>query len=196
MQLNFVNGKTGTWTAEINKPEWRGQDKIKEGEILSFAVNIPSGTNIADLPAIQIRLADSSISQPLPVARYMVIIQQNKWTKVLIPLKDFTEINLKSSTDIKAVIFSQNSTYGNKQVMYIDDIEIRTSILPALRSDIASISKAKGYARHVDIEWKPVSDTSVRYIKIYRSVDGKNFVPVGVQIPADIKICRLHRRNR
>lgn len=182
--LNFINGKTGTWSAEINKPEWRGQDKLKEGEILSFAVNITSGTDITELPAIQIRLADSSISQPLPLARYNVVIQPGKWNKALIPLKDFTEINLKSSADIKAIIFSQNSTDGKEHVIYIDDIEMRPSVMPALRSANTTILPAKGYAKHVDIVWKPIADASVEYIKIYRSVDGKNFVPVGVQIPA------------
>src|SRR5437763_13007328 len=59
LQLNFVNGKDGSWRAEIDKPEWRGQDKLKEGEMLSFGVNIASSDNNDDLPDIQIRLGDS-----------------------------------------------------------------------------------------------------------------------------------------
>ncbi|WP_018614421.1 glucoamylase family protein [Segetibacter koreensis] len=195
LQLDFVNGKNGSWSAKIDKPEWRGQDKLKEGEILSFAVNVSSATDISNLPAIQIGLADSTISQPLPVSRYFVIIQHGKWTKVLIPLKDFAGIKLKNSDDVKAVIFSQNSTDGNEHVMYVDDIEIRPSVLPALRSDRASISLANGYAKHVDIEWKPVTDTSVRFIKIYRSVDGKNFHPVGVQIPSSSRFADFTRET-
>ena len=182
--LDFVNGKTGSWSAEINKPEWRGQDKLKEGEVLSFAINISSGTDISELPGIQIRLSDSSTSSALALARYTVIIQPGKWKKVLIPLRDFTGISLKSSADIKAIIFSQNSTDEKEHAMYVDDIEIRHSVLPELRSNIIPILSAKGYARHADIEWEPITDTTVRYIKIYRSKDGKSFVPVGVQMPS------------
>jgi hypothetical protein len=42
---------------------------------------------------------------------------------------------------------------------------------------------AVGYARHIDIDWKPVTDSSVKLVKIYRSTDGENFIPAGVQIP-------------
>lgn len=184
LTLNFVNGKTGTWSAEIDKPEWRGQDKIKEGEILSFAVNVSAGTDISELPAIQIRLSDSSTSSALSLAPYIVVIQQGKWKKVLIPLKDFTKIKFKASSDIKAIILSQNSADEKEHVMYIDDIEIRPCVVPALRSTAIAIEKAKGYAKHVDIEWKSFIDTTVQYVKIYRSVDEKNFLPVGVQIPS------------
>src|SRR3954451_22802207 len=143
LQLDFVNGKDGSWRAEINKPEWRGQDMLKEGEILSFGVNIPSSDNITDLPAIQIKLADSSLSQPLSLSKYMVVIEPGKWTKVLVPLKDFNEVKLKTSSDIKALIFSQNSTDNQEHTIYLDDIEIRPSVMPVLQSTNAAITSAK-----------------------------------------------------
>lgn len=47
--------------------------------------------------------------------------------------------------------------------MYIDDIELRPSVMPALRSAIASILQAKGYAKHVDIAWKPFPGNYIGY---------------------------------
>ncbi len=41
----------------------------------------------------------------------------------------------------------------------------------------------KGYAKHVDLSWEPIQNPNVKYIKIYRSVDNKNFRPVGIQAP-------------
>ena len=41
----------------------------------------------------------------------------------------------------------------------------------------------EGYAKHVDISWQPFSDEQVKYVKIYRSENGKTFIPVGVQSP-------------
>jgi hypothetical protein len=42
--------------------------------------------------------------------------------------------------------------------------------------------KAKAYERHIDLIWDPVpSDQLERYV-IYRSDDGKNFQPIGIQV--------------
>ncbi len=46
-----------------------------------------------------------------------------------------------------------------------------------------AIKNAAGFARHVDISWQPVTDTAVKYVKIYRSEDGKNFHAAGIQLP-------------
>lgn len=105
LQLNYVNGKAGTWSAEISKPNWRGQDIIKEGQVLSFSINISAGTGITDLPAIQIRGKDSGASKPLSLAPYLAVVQHGKWKKVLIPLRDFKKITLKTSDDVNGIIF-------------------------------------------------------------------------------------------
>src|SRR5258707_10062494 len=43
--------------------------------------------------------------------------------------------------------------------------------------------KAIGYDRHIEVCWDPVTSPALdRYI-IYRSLDGKSFVPVGTQLP-------------
>ena len=36
---------------------------------------------------------------------------------------------------------------------------------------------------HVDLSWSTPSDRNIKLIKIYRSVDGTNFIPVGIQQP-------------
>ena len=45
------------------------------------------------------------------------------------------------------------------------------------------IINGKGYAKHVDISWQPFTDEQVKYVKIYRSENGKTFIPVGIQSP-------------
>ncbi len=35
----------------------------------------------------------------------------------------------------------------------------------------------------MDISWKPFNDEHVKFIKIYRSENGKTFIPVGIQSP-------------
>jgi len=43
--------------------------------------------------------------------------------------------------------------------------------------------RALGYDRHIELRWDPVNHGAVgRYI-VYRSLDGKNFEPIGIQLP-------------
>jgi fibronectin type 3 domain-containing protein len=48
-------------------------------------------------------------------------------------------------------------------------------------AEIPKISFAKGYMKHVDLKWSPIKDNNIRYVKIYRSENGKRFQTVGIQ---------------
>ena len=50
-------------------------------------------------------------------------------------------------------------------------------------TEMPQIPTCEGYAKHIDISWKPFNDEHIKFVKIYRSQDGKNFVPVGIQSP-------------
>ena len=41
---------------------------------------------------------------------------------------------------------------------------------------------AKGYERHIDLTWNQQQDENIERYIIYRSLDGKEFLPVGIQI--------------
>ena len=43
--------------------------------------------------------------------------------------------------------------------------------------------RALGYDRHVELHWDPVNSGAVGRYVVYRSVDGKNFEPIGIQLP-------------
>ena len=43
--------------------------------------------------------------------------------------------------------------------------------------------RAIGYDRHVEVRWDPVNSPLLARYVIYRSFDGRNFDPVGIQLP-------------
>src|SRR5207237_1689457 len=45
--------------------------------------------------------------------------------------------------------------------------------------------QATGYDRDVEVSWNPVSDPVLGRYVIYRSVDGKAFEPIGIQVPGN-----------
>lgn len=184
LQLQFSNAVNGAWNAEVMKQQWRGQDIKKEGQVLSFYLYITSlATTANDLPAVQLRAEDSTISTSLSIAFYLKDYKPNTWQQVSIPLPAF-KLLYKRSADIIGVIFSQHSHDGKEHTVYVDDIELLPALLPAVASKTIAIKQAKGYAKHIDLQWSPLSDMGVKYVKIYRSADGKKFEPVGIQAPS------------
>lgn len=184
LQLQYINGNKGTWSAQIFQNVMRGQDIIKEGQWLFLHINIASTNTTAEqLPAIQLMNKDSNVSKPLFISNYLSSVKTNQWQRLKIPLKAFAGFAFSTSSDISGIVFTQNSNDGNKHEIFIDDIELLPDIINKSLNTLPAITRAKGYAKHIDIEWKAVSDTSVKYVKIYRSSDAKNYIPLAIQLP-------------
>ena len=182
LELQYTNGTEGKWKAMIMKPEWRGQTNIKTGDTLYLKLLVGSTkTSTAELPNIQVAKSDTLLSNPLPLKNYVSAISVNKWISIAIPLKHFTGIKYSSSSEISILYFAQSAIDGTEHSVYVDDIEILSRSSSTLSKTLPVISGANGFAKHIDIEWPPLKDSMVRYVKIYRSANGQVYQPIGVQ---------------
>ena len=179
LQLEFENGKNGNWEAVVFKQQVRGQDHFTKVDQLSLWIYIASAsTNEENLPVLRLMDKDSSLSNEFQIKTG----KPKTWTQVIIPLQFFNSCNSTDAEKTIAVVFSQNKKGSGRHNIYIDDIEF----LPRGTSDITikpAIQQAKGYAKHINITWQPLNDPAIKYVKIYRSENGKDFIPVGIQQP-------------
>ncbi len=179
LQLKYRNHKDGFWQANIFRQDLRGQDFFKKSNFLSFWIYNASGaTQSKDLPVIRLIKKDSTFSSELSIST----TRENAWTQIIIPLNFFKKVNAEKPQEIIGISFSQGKSDGdNYHTLYIDDIEfIAVQTSPAI-SEKPAISNAKGYAKHVTIQWQPIKDEAVKFVQIYRSEDGANYMPVGIQ---------------
>ena len=175
--LEYTNGAKGNWEAIIYKPEYRGQDHFKTANFLSFHAFSASVNNKTNLPSIQLMLRDSSLTKKVQ----FTIDAINKWKTVILPMQLF-ETNIQDDpSQIIGVVFSQQSTDGMKHMLYLDDIEFSSAKNAPVIKTKPVISGLKGFAKHVDLQWQPLKDSTIKYVKIYRSADGKVYKPVGIQ---------------
>ena len=123
-------------------------------------------------------LKDSSLSDKI----HFEVNKTNAWKTIFIPISFFTGINFTNPVDIIGVVFSQNAHDGSKHTIYVDDIEFSSAKMASAVTARPIIISCKGYAKHVDISWRLFSDQAVKYVKIYRSENGKA-IPVGIQSP-------------
>lgn len=181
LELYYTNAGKGYWKATIEKKTGRGQDQVRSGSFLRMKIFVQTAfTPAGELPCVQVGLQDKSVSDSVPLARFIQGYGTGKWLSVSIPLFNF---NLAYPTEarVAAVHFIQQGTDGKEHHLVVDQIQVLPADLPSLTPITPAILSAKGALKHVDIEWKPVTDTSVQWVKVYRSEDrGKSFRAVGI----------------
>jgi hypothetical protein len=177
LELTFQNGADGNWQAAVYYQEIRGVDHFRKADALAlWMLNSSSGS--PEKIQVQLMARDSSLSSPFPVNSG----KPNEWTRVLIPFSSFKNIDLNKIENCIAVVFSQpQKIAGNLHTFYLDDIEFLQVTASIKKPEKPVISSAKGYAMHVDITWPVIIDKNVKLVKIYRSENGKDFHPVGIQ---------------
>ncbi len=180
LELNYISASKGDWQAKILNHDIRGVDSFLSATHLVFRLYIASDTKPEELPSIAIEMKDSQFVKALPLQPYIQHFRKDQWLAVRIPLAAFHAA--VTPYNINAVVFAQQATDGKEHKLYIDQLELNKADVATITST-AVLQFAKGFEKHVDITWKPVKDTAVRYIKVYRSGDNKTFYPVGIQSP-------------
>ncbi len=116
-------------------------------------------------------------------------MDSNPNSSARIPLREFTigSIHQFEANRTAKIIFGQATADAKEHTLIIDEIKIddnaaaaatHAQTLPAPQS-----ISTKGYERHIDIAWNAVSAPDLRRYVIYRSMDGRDFEPIGIQVP-------------
>lgn len=183
LALNYVSAKGGQWNASVIYPDWRGKDFVRQGDNLDFRLLIKSDTKIDELPLIAIATKNKGIvSDFISLNKYISELESDNWLLIRIPLSDFRNISYAQTNEIKQVLFRQGSSDGKEHQLYIDQIELSDNKPIQLVNGTPEI-KVKAYERHVDIIWNKSDLENVKYIKIYRADNNKDFQPVAIQDP-------------
>jgi len=177
LQLQYKNGANGNWQAIIFCKRIRGVDYFKTANYLSFWVFDSSSISSKGLPAVRLMKKDSSLTSSINIPS----IKKYQWQQIIINTDSIKNFDKNKLTNNIAIVFSQQNNDGEQHTIFIDDIEfINKNNSPSINST-PEIIDAKGAAMHVDITWKKVTDTNIRFIKIYRSENGNDFKAVGIQ---------------
>lgn len=185
LELSYTNGE-GNWEATIQFERIRGNDFFKKSNHLSFWI-CTENTEADLLPDITLskqtkqRRSDIVISdersKTLSIKKYIGEIEKNGWKFVKIPLTDFGDFKGLPNN----IVFSSSNSEGFGNIL-IDQMELLPEVKPATVQSPEKV-EAEGKELHVDLTWRQIENENVKYIKIYRSTDNKNFKPVGIQRP-------------
>jgi len=184
LKLSWLSKSGGDWVAEVRLEHWRGRDSHLYGDTLSFWAfsekAIPSGL----LPLIRLEIKDKHRSSPIRLGDMHDGIPANQWVQVKIPLKAFPNtITDKDFLRIEKVLFTQGIDDGEPHTFFIDEVKVLDSSITGVVHPPHLVT-AVAYDRHVDLSWSDAADPAVEYYLIYRSEDGQDFQPAGIQNPS------------
>lgn len=194
IRLEWESRPNGGWEAEIHTVEFRNRFPEFQGHNLYFWCYAPQAIAAADLPVLtlsnsrqglQVAEFPAAFTQPLPLEKFAGNIPAGRWVRVRIPLAEFRTESIYEfrAQHLQSVIFHQGRTDGARHTLIIDDIWIgdETPSIKMLPAPVAVT--AKGYDRHIEVAWKAVDVHSPARYVIYRSLDGGDYKPIGIQLP-------------
>jgi hypothetical protein len=181
LELKYVSAPGGSWRAELYYNPVRGLDSFNRADQLVFKLYVNSVTKADELPEVAVGKIKKGYSSFLPLRDFISGFQTGEWLTVKIPLNKFSDSCYHSVENINAIAFQQQSEDGKEHQLFIDQVEL----VPERNYDALTgsprIISATGYEKHIDIKWEKITDSRVKYVKIYRSTDNRNFHPVGIQ---------------
>jgi hypothetical protein len=199
LRLEWQSETGGGWEAEVRLMDFRYRYPELSGRSLYFWCFAPQAIAAADLPlmvvsdareGLQVAQFPGSFSEPLPLGKFAGDLPAGRWVQVRIPLAEFHTGSIYPFRPqyLRNIIFLQGRADGVRHKLVLDEIRIdddaagdpargASAMLPAPQN-----VQAIGYDRHIEVRWDPVDRPALRRYMIYRSLDGEDFQPIGIQV--------------
>jgi hypothetical protein len=194
IRVQWQSNPNGGWTAEILRQGIRNIQAHYIGDTVSFWCYAEDAIAPADLPMLQftdaldhmgIALSNSGFSAPLKMSDYVKGMPARKWVQVKIPLRDLKPLAFLGfqPQQLGSIIFFQNAADGKPHTLIVDDIKVDAASPKFTAVTTPKNVQAKGYDRHVDVSWESQDGDGLQHYVVYRSLDGNDFQPIGIQLP-------------
>ncbi len=194
IRLQWQSAPEGGWTAEIGAVNFRNRLPGLSGRSLFFWIFTPQPIAAADLPRVvlsnsneglQVAEFPASFSEPLDLGKYTGDVPAGHWIQVRIPLADCRTASIYPFNPqyMSSITFHQGRADDVRHTLIVDEIRVDDDATGSPALTAPANLRATGYDRHIELEWDAAdSATLARYV-VYRSLDGINFSPVGIQLP-------------
>jgi hypothetical protein len=189
LRLKWTSAPGGDWRMTLEVTRQYARPFRFEGDTLTFWCHPDSEVTVDNSPRLFLQDFDKNGTPAVTLVQGHDRLPAGKWTLVKIPFASLRSPIYNGTDDPKfrserllAVAFVQGLDDNREHTMYVDDFQIRDGASendPAPPAPVAVTTH--GYERHIDLRWQPVPDPHLLAYRIYRSRDGRTFVPVGTQ---------------
>lgn len=187
LSLKYRSGFSGSWQASIFYNRLMNQYRFNGKDYLSLYIFVQTkNTKVDELPKIFVTQRHG-LSDTIDFSDYVNKYSAGHWIQVKIPNSAFSKL-IKDSF-ITGIGFVQNKASQEEHHIFVDQIEfLPAKIIESKANPPAILTDAIPYDKMVHLKWQLPLSPSIRYVKLYRSTDGKNFDAVGIR-PINMQSC-------
>jgi len=191
LRLQWRSVPAGSWEAEVRVVSMRNRLTDFRGDTLYVWCFSNDAIAAADLPFIQLEDDDHDFTAPIKLDGLTGDIPAKRWVQLRLPLSGFPTASVHpfQARSLHSIHFGQSAADDTPHSLIIDEIKIddrsnASPVGPEVRSlPVAPLNlRAKGYDRHIDVTWDPAANNDLQSYSIYRSLNGRSFQPIGIQI--------------
>jgi hypothetical protein len=199
LRLSWKSEPGGAWEAEVHLLDFRNRVPGLAGANLYIWCFAPQAIAANELPNIvlsnaseglQVAQFPASFTEPISLGKFAGDIPAGRWVRVKIPLSEFRTASIYAFNPeyLHNIIFHQDRADAAPHTLFLDEIRVDDELGPAAPNSTSNLPvpsnvRAVGYDRHIEVRWDALTSPSVGRYVIYRSLDGKEFQPVGIQLP-------------
>jgi len=181
LRLSWLSQTGGDWLAELWTETWLNKTLCLSGDTLSIWCYSEEDIPASHLPMISLSNKGGPDTLPMQMTGIVPDLPAGRWRQIKIPLAAFPKATFQFDfSRIEKVIFTQGLDDGKPHTLYIDEIKLLVSSNAGMCQPPGGPT-AVAYDRHVDLSWPEVTDPAVAYYQIYRSHNGQDFLPIGIQ---------------
>lgn len=199
LRIHWQSMPGGGWDAEVHLVNFRNRPPGLSGRALWFWLYSPTAIAASDLPnlmlsqareGLQVATFPGSFTAPEPLGRFTGDLPAARWVQVRVPMATLRSASVYPfiPEQLQSVIFLQGRADGAEHTLLIDQVQVGEGDEPSSAGQSLATSTparvtAKGYERHVVVQWDAGPPEPAAHYVISRSENGGTYVPVGIQVP-------------
>lgn len=191
LRLRWRSAPGGDWRMTVELARRYARKYHFEGNALTFWCYPETEITALNSPRIYLRDRNDHGTGSITLVRGEDRIPAGRWTRITIPLADFSPTLYRGTDDPKfkvadllVISFVQGLDDNEEHTMYLDDFQIRDAELAAADTEPPAAPTRVGvraFERHFEVSWKAAEAPDLLAYRVYRSTDGQTFEPVGTQ---------------
>jgi len=191
LRLKWVSQTGGDWLMTLKVKARYGTADFSGNSLFLWCYSETELT-ADESPLLYLKDANDEGTPSIPLIGRLEKLPAHSWVRLKLPFDSFvgtvrgTNDNKFDPTRLAQITFRQGLDDARPHTIYIDEITVGDESVAdeKILAPPEGLS-AKGYDRHIDLSWTSVgnqaSNQDLRYYKIYRSFDGKEYSPIAVQ---------------
>ena len=188
LRLQWRSAQGGDWRVTIDLKKQYGAPDLT-GDTLSFWCYAESALPADASPLVQISDVNGESTPTIRLFATVGDLPARQWIRVHVPISAFVS-PVRQTSDvtfdprrIARVTILKGLDDAARRTLYIDEMAMFEGVPPADADAPARPSglAASGYDRHIDVTWDRNSEPDLLHYRVYRSLDGGEYVPIGTQ---------------